>query len=702
MSSIAASRPPPIMKLPPAALAGLLVVACLASTAAAQPTLSRAVPAGIPAGITTDVTLHGAKLAGAKAVWTSFEADVEIVADESEKPNAAQLHLRITPAKGLPVQIGGLAVATAEGATAPLLVMIDDLPSVAENGQNISRESAQSIAALTAVDGVSQAGSSDHFAVEATAGQKLSLEVVAQRMGSKFDPVLWLRDSDGNVLRLADDDASLAADCRFSHTIEKAGRYLLEVRDNAYRAGLAYRLRVGDFPIVSTPYPLSVQGGEKAQLELTGEDAGDAAPVVVEPEQVHSAPSQPIVARRKGGASSALAMVMVSDLNEMTELDSSSSKEPLTPPCAINGRLQNPGERDAFTFMAGKGDKLTLHAFSQSLGSPTLVSFQVINDKGAPLAESPFDASGQPRLTWSCPADGAYTLSVRDLLDRGGPQFTYRVSLEPARADFSLTLKTGTPTLYNLPGQDAYLAVEVDCQRQGYDGPIELTVAGPGKWKLQQETIREKATAAKLLLVPDEPFEPGTLLPLQIIGTAKIDGQDVRRTAGTLAVLRAATPELLHPPAQLDGWLSVGVKGEAKPLFELPAPKEGVRFTRGVEETTLVLTPKRVDANLKTNLTLKLEDLPKGFTYRLKVDGKAPKEKYELTLRGPKDAEAAEHELTLLAFGDIGGVGQVLRQPVMLRVVEPKKDKDEKEKPAGETEPKPESTTEPKPESKKG
>jgi hypothetical protein len=690
------------MKLSPAIAAGLLAATWLLPSAAAQPTLSRAVPAGFPPGKTTEFTLHGAKLSGATAVWTSFGAEVEIVADKQEKPDAARLQLRITPAEDLPVQIGALVVATGEGATAPLLVMIDDLPSVAESGKSTSAETAQAISTLTAVDGVSQAGSGDVFSLEVKEGQKVSFEAVAQRLGSKFDPVLWLRDADGHVLRLADDDPGLGGDCRFSHTFEKAGRYLLEVRDNAYRPGLVYRLRVGDFPIVSTPYPLAVQGGTKTRLGFAGSDADDAAPGAIEAAEDDGAHVRSVAARRKGGKSSALVKLIVSDVTEVVEGDADgSTPSTKTAPLALNGRLANPGERDTFSFAANKGDKFAIHAFGRSLGSPALLSFQVQGENNAPLAETPFDASGEPRLSWTCPADGDYTLSVRDLLDRGGPEFTYRVSVEPARADFAVSVKAGTPIGFDLPAKDAYLAIDLVCDRQGYNGPIQLGVEGPGRWGLQQSTIREKAKDARLLLVPEKELEPGKLFPLKIVATATIDDQTVRRTAGTLAVLRAGTPELLYPPEQLDGWVNVGVKGPAKPLFELPIPKDGVTYPRGSEEVKFTLTPKRIDKNHKSNLTLKLEGLPRGFSYRLKVDGKAPKEKYELTLRGPKDAETAEHELHVLAFGDIGGVGQVVRQTVKLHVAEPQKEA-KKKAPEDEPEPDSKSQEQKKPESNKG
>jgi hypothetical protein len=665
-------------------ISACLLSAALVSPLLAQPALTRAVPAGFAAGETTEVTLHGTKLTGATSVWASFGGQVEIIAgDENDKqPSDTLLRCRITVPEGLPVQIVGLVVATPEGASPPLLVMIDDLPSVAEDGKNTSLETSQIVEPLAAVDGVTQSGSSDFFAFDAAAGQRVAVEAVAQRLGSKCDPVLWLRDKDGVRLRLVDDDPGLAADCRFAHTFDTAGRYVVEVRDNAYRAGLPYRLRIGDFPLVTTPLPLAAKAGEKTQLELaviSGDD-GDEFEAVAVMEANALAPRLPIVARRKGGKSSALATVAVSDLNELTAGESEQAIE-LPLPCGMSGRLENAGDEDAFHFTVKKGEKLNFTAQGGSLGSPTLVSIRVVNDKGAILAETGYTAGGEPSLNWTAPADGDYLLNVRDLLDRGGPGFTYRVAIERTSPDFALALESDkiARSRFVLHQRDSYFPVDVVVDRKGYEGPIELSVEGPGKWQLYQNVIREKTNAAQLLIVPEQPLEPGTFFPLRIVGTAtaKINDRVVRRTAGSTALVRTQSPGLLYPPAWLDGLVSAGATGEAKPLFELAAPDDGVQFTQGSEETVLTVTPKRINNDLKSNLTVKAENLPKGFTYRLKIDGKAPKEKYEITIRGPKDAELAEHEFTLLAFGDVDGRGQVLRQTVKLHVVkpsEPKKD----------------------------
>src|SRR5687768_10072247 len=113
------------------AVAGLLL--SLAPQAAAQPAISAAVPGAIAPGKTTEVTLTGAKLDAPLKLWTSFPAQVEIVPGDPAAKGKTSLVCKVTLPAGAPVGIGGIAVASSEGVSDVLCLMIDDLPSVLDN-----------------------------------------------------------------------------------------------------------------------------------------------------------------------------------------------------------------------------------------------------------------------------------------------------------------------------------------------------------------------------------------------------------------------------------------------------------------------------------------------------------------------------------------------------------------------------------------
>ncbi len=106
-------------------------------------------------------------------------------------------------------------------------------------------------------------------------------------------------------------------------------------------------------------------------------------------------------------------------------------------PAVLNGQIM-PGERDNFTFTARKGEKLTFSAKARYLmpfiGDGVPGHFQMVMEI--------FDASGKsvayaddrefdpdPELFFTAPADGKYTLQIRDALFRGRDDFVYRVEV---------------------------------------------------------------------------------------------------------------------------------------------------------------------------------------------------------------------------------------------------------------------------------
>src|SRR5205823_11143911 len=102
---------------------------------------------------------------------------------------------------------------------------------------------------------------SDFFKFTARKGQRLTFEVVAQRLGSALDPLIRLLDVKGRELVFCEDTPGAGVDCRFEYRFAKAGEYRLELRDSRYDGGsqYRYRLRVGDFPLERTPLPFLVR-----------------------------------------------------------------------------------------------------------------------------------------------------------------------------------------------------------------------------------------------------------------------------------------------------------------------------------------------------------------------------------------------------------------------------------------------------------
>jgi hypothetical protein len=654
-----------------AVAAGLLF---WSASAHGQPAASGISPGAAAPGKTTDLVLSGAKLDQPLRVWSCYPGiQIEAAPGDVNQKGNTQLPLKVTLPADAPCGVAGLVVATGEGISDVLYFLVDDLPSLPDNGNNHTPETAQEVPVLAAVDGIGDGTVFDYYRIAAKANQRLSLEIVANRLGSDFDGVLRLLDPAGNELVLLDDDLSLGADCRASVTFPADGVYVLEVRDNRYKAGGRYRLRIGDFPLVSTPFPLGVPLGGAAQLTLAGPLAEASVPVVAAAPAGMLGRRLPVSAKLHGGASSGFGLVAASDLAEFAEA-APGQPTSVQIPCGISGRLEAPKSIDSYVFVAAKGTRITAKAFGRSLHSPAIVSMKLYNAAGAEIGQSPVTESEEESFSVVLPETATYKLTAEDLLGRGGPEFTYRIEIRTGPS-FALNVKPDQAAKLR-PALAARGALTIDVQvaRSGYDGPIRLDIDAPrGGWQVFNNVIGEKAAETRLYVVAPADLGQAEIVPVRIVGTAMIEGAVFSAAASTEALLKAARPHVPFPPSWLDGTLLVSGLGTRPDFYQVAVDRAEVNFPRLVGQTQLVLTMDRTDGNFKdVPLTVLPLGLPAGVTAEIKRQGNGPKEAYEVILRGPKDLAEGRHAIRFLAYAEMAGRGQALvTREVALNVVTP-------------------------------
>jgi hypothetical protein len=109
----------------------------------------------------------------------------------------------------------------------------------------------------------------------------------------------------------------------------------------------------------------------------------------------------------------------------------------------------------------------------------------LFNDKGGQIAAN--DDSGGPDsyLRFNVPADGNYTLSVRDHLLRGGPNFVYRVEITPIEPKLTLSIplanQIGQPTQERqtivVPRGNRFGTL-IRSKREDFGGDLSLKIDG--------------------------------------------------------------------------------------------------------------------------------------------------------------------------------------------------------------------------------
>ncbi len=642
-----------------------------ASSLAQAPSIGYTVPSAVAPQAAIDVRLVGSNLAGSTGLWTSFPASVELTPGiDKNGTDAGQVTYRITPGDGVSVGIGAVRVATGKGVSSLRLVMIDDLPSTVENGDNHTLATAQELTLPVAVDGHCDTEQFDFYKIKATAGQKLTVEVVARRLGYPLDPVVRLLDSAGRELVYSDDEPGIGADCRFAYQFPADGDYFLELRDIRYLGGPnhRYRLRLGNFPLATVAFPLGIRKGESSKVAVCGAAVeGVALMDVFCPADCGRLIS--VAAKFPDGQGSGFVSVVASDLDEKVEFEPNDSLETATPlelPGAVNGRFHAAKDRDYYQFVARSGERLVFTGRTRSLGSPSDLFMRLYQADGKKLAEAEDSGKDEGIINHTFGADGVYRLMVEDLHRRGGPEHAYRVEVRPYQRGFTLAAEVEK---VDVPRGGVFTA-KVTVARRDYAGPITLSIEGISDLQLAGNTIPKDKTETVLRATVPGRLEPGVFSTIRIVGTATINDRTFTATAGTLAPMRALLAGLPYPPASLDGAIGLGIGPVFPDFFKLVGPDEAVAYPRLVGSTTFTVKAQRMN-KFKDQIALAVESLPEGFTAEVKPIEKG-KGDATVTLTGPALLGGEDHSVRIVGSAVFQNQPKrVVLGNVAIRVVDP-------------------------------
>ncbi|HEX3658444.1 MAG TPA: PPC domain-containing protein [Pirellulales bacterium] len=641
-----------------------------------EPKVNYLQPAAAESGETVELAFHGTNVAAATGVLTNLpgaEAKAVPPGKGDNKDTVSRWRLTIPP--GTPLGYYGIRLANPGGISNLRLLMIDDLPTLAESAGNKTRETAQPLSLPVAVEGMAEPETYDYFRFRAERGQRLAVEVVSRRLGSPMDPVVRLLRANGqleNELAYSDDDEALGADGRFVHTFAEAGDYLLELRDIRYSGGAdyRYRLRLGDFPLATATFPLGVQTGATMRLSVVGNALAMLPPLSVSVPTEAPLPFLRLAAHYDGGKGSTPLVVLAGEEPEQVEFEPNNSLETASPielVGAVNGRFQAPHDRDYFQFKAKKGEHWLLVGRTRTLGVPTDLFLRLYDAAGKQLTEVEDTAGEEGTIDYTIPADGTYRLMVEDLLNRGGPEQVYRVEFSRYQPSFSLSIDAEKITV----PYKGVLALKVSAVRRGYKGPIELKLTGKDlPFAPQTITIADGKKDA-VFVVPLSPgVEPGRYGLCQIVGHAKIDGKDFSTVAGNPTALHTALSALATLPPDLDGWLAYGVGQVTPDFFTLKPDATTINYPQLVGTASLKLKATRV-GKFADAIALTVEGLPPGISLKPVSIAKG-KTEATLEFTGPVALAEASYALRLVGKGTFENQpGEVVIDKLELRVTSP-------------------------------
>jgi hypothetical protein len=567
----------------------------------------------------------------------------------------------------------GLWLATDAGPADPIMLLVDELPSLAMAGDHHSPPAAQLVPNRVAIDGTAQPGLSHYYRFEVAAGERLAFEILTQPFASSMDPMLRLLDADGRMLAQADDDHT-GPDCRFAYRFSDAGQYTLEVRDSRYQGGGHYRLRIGDFPIIDHPQPLLVAADAAGPIRFTGPDAAAVQSVTLSAAATGPSLMRQLPARFIGGSVASWSQSMTFPHGPVHSLagdrqELGSGEEPLAWPLGLAGQLSQPGERHR-VWLRGEADQtVSIIPHTRSLGSAALPRLRLLRSDGGQVAINAVSDADQWPLTYRFTDSAAYQLEISDLLDRGGSPFGYALEIVP-ETRFALQLKVDPlpPTRIPLEPTNGAQAIQLDIARLGYTGPIELELTGQADGlRLLNPSIGAGAQQHRLLVVATPDWDPEQLRLVGLRGRA-VDDPARQATLSSQAWLKKVQPHVLSGAAWRDGRLAFGGVAAGEPWFQMKAP-ESIDVVTSADQHQIAVSVERLLPEFKAAVSLLPDPPPAGWSWG---DFTAEGDTHRVVIKRVADQVASQPErLGMWVYAEHAGRGRISRLELPLRWVEP-------------------------------
>lgn len=484
------------------ALCGLVFLMALGVLQAAVPVLDHVFPAAIQIGTTQLVTL-----VGKFDPWpTRLDLDIPGVSWEPTT-NSGVIRVRVAPEAPAGPRV--IRAFSPEGVSEPRFLILSQRLQQAEVEPNDAVPSAQVLAGLPAeVNGrLEKNGDVDSYSVDLRAGQTLMARLEAYTLQSPLDPVLKLLDARGVQVAWNHDEVR-SLDPILAWRVETSGTYVLQVFGFAYPADSdlrfsgspkgVYRLHVSTDPVARHAWPLGVSRAVDTRVSW-----GDWGVSSVSSEAIEVLAS----AIAPGAISHSLRIphrevpleLSVGEGKEWVESepnDAATTAQALGIPSAVSGDLDRPGDEDRYRLSCQKGEPLRLEVQAAGLGFPLDAWLRIEDASGKELARNDDTGGSDPVLDWTSPETAEYRVVVGNLLQRGGRDQRYRLSIQRPKPLWSASMAEAAWSLE--PGKTNESKVTLT-RRYGADQRLTVSVRGlPSGVRVDSVEVSEKANAATL------------------------------------------------------------------------------------------------------------------------------------------------------------------------------------------------------------
>jgi len=442
------------------------------------PRLLNVTPMGGKAGSEFEVVVAGEYLEDSRDLLFS---DPRIKAkpklDAAGKPVADHYTLMI--AADCPVGLYEARIFTRLGLSSSRAFAVGTLPETTPTKPNRTMATAFALPVPCVCNGAVAARAVDWYSFRAKKGQRLAIDCATRGIDSKLNATVIVADAAGRDLLVERRGGAL------TFAAPSDGVYHIKIHELTYSGGPAYYYRLGLWELPP--------GAAVVRQPAT------------KPVNAFSWPPHGLAPQATS--------------REVEPNNNRANAQRISLPCDIAGSFYPAADVDVFEFDGKKGDEWWIEVASERLGFPTdpaVLVQRVAKDKnGSEKATDVLELSDVPSpvkvssngYAYDGPPynagtadvlgklaikeDGRYTLRLTDLFGgtRSVPQYAYRLIIRRAAPDFALVgwavhqeLRNGDRAALSKPislRRGATMALEVVAlRRDGFDGPIELTMDG--------------------------------------------------------------------------------------------------------------------------------------------------------------------------------------------------------------------------------
>ncbi len=462
----------------------LVVLALFGSEASASsPSLTGVRPLGGRRGTEVEINFTGARLADAKEVMI-YQPGITTTKLTVVNDGQVKVMLKIAPDARLGLY--DLRMRTATGISELRTLSVGALKDVGEIEPNNDFAKPQPLSMNVTVNGIAENEDVDYFAVEAKKGERITAEVEGIRLGvTLFDPYVAILDSKRFELASSDDAALVWQDGFASILAPADGTYIVLVRESAYAGNSAclYRLHIGNYPRFTATVPGGGKLGESVSVRWIGDVQGEKTTTQVLP----ATPERDygVSAQDERGVAPYPNLFRLSPFGNTLEVepnDNHATATPFTAPAALNGVIGKPGDVDHFLFKATKGQTFDVRVFARQLRSPLDAVLYLGAKNGGAMLGNDDSAGPDSYFRFAAPNDGEFVIWINDQLQKGGPDYSYRIEVSSVAPKLALSvpnesINRGTGVIGVAVPKGNRQAILVNAGRTDFGGELAITAA---------------------------------------------------------------------------------------------------------------------------------------------------------------------------------------------------------------------------------